>query len=78
MLKRDEVAALERGEGCLGKSADDEPVFILCARDTLAPDTVRTWADAAEAAMCNPEKVASARALADQMEAWQGNRKLPD
>lgn len=31
MIKADEVAALARGEGCLGRSQDDEPVFILCA-----------------------------------------------
>src|ERR1700730_449746 len=38
-----ELAA--KGEGCLGKAADDEPVFILRAQDIFAPDLVREWAD---------------------------------
>lgn len=33
-----------KGEGCLGKAADDEPVFVLRARDIYAPSAVRAWA----------------------------------
>jgi hypothetical protein len=33
-----------KGPSCLTKSADDEPLFVLCARDVLAPHVVRQWA----------------------------------
>lgn len=66
-----------RGEGCLGKAADDEPVFILRGQDVLAPDLVDYWADDAEANGCGPEKVAEARELAAKMRAWP-RRKYPD
>lgn len=46
MTKREEMDAARRGQGCLGKSKDDEPVFILCGRDPLAGMTVRVWAEA--------------------------------
>ncbi len=45
MTKALELESLAKGEGCLGKSADDEPVFILVARDMYAAEAVRHWAD---------------------------------
>lgn len=61
---------------------DDEPVFVLRARDPLAPAQLRSWADALEAEGGSPEKAAEARALADQMEVYReaeaGGGKLPD
>jgi hypothetical protein len=44
MIKKLELEAANRGEGCLGKSQDDEPVFVLVARDRLAANAVRLWA----------------------------------
>lgn len=70
-----EMAA--RGQGCLGKAKDDEPVFILRAQDALAADLVKIWAMRAESHGCSAEKVAEARALADAMAAWTP-RKYPD
>ena len=35
MTKAEELKRAAEGKGCLGKSADDEPVFVLCARDVL-------------------------------------------
>jgi|SRR6185437_1933614 len=32
------------GKGCLGKAADDEPIFILRAQDRFAAPLVRQWA----------------------------------
>lgn len=66
-----------RGEGCLGKAADDEPVFVLRGQDIHAAGLVRDWADLAEGTRCSPEKVAEARDLASQMRAWR-TRKFPD
>jgi hypothetical protein len=74
--KNQEVQNLRQGIGCLGKAADDEPLFILRAQDMLAPDLVRRWARLA--AMQTPggtgtEKTKEALDLANQMEEWAHN-----
>ena len=74
---KEEYEKAMRGEGCLGKAADDEPVFVLRAQDKLAPGLIELWAEGAEGHRCAPEKVAEARALAARMRAWP-NRKYPD
>ena len=66
-----------RGEGCLGKAADEEPVFILRGQDRLSAPLVDMWADHAELHGCAPEKVEGARKLARAMRAWQP-QKWPD
>ena len=66
-----------RGQGCLGKAADDEPVFTLRAQDAFAAALVEKWANFAEEAGCRPEKVAEARELAKAMRRWP-TKKLPD
>lgn len=58
-----------------------EPVFMLRARDILAPDTVRFWAG--QITMIQGEgslKAREALQLANDMEAWQQSqaRKIPD
>ena len=65
--------------GCLGKCADDETVFVLVARDKLAPDVVKVWALMAESAGAPEEKVAEARELAAAMQSWQrrNGSKIP-
>jgi hypothetical protein len=47
-IKSVELAALARGEGCLGKTADGEPLFVLRAHDPWAPSVVRVWCDLAQ------------------------------
>lgn len=74
MTKRDELAAAAIGAGPLGRSADDEPVFVLCARDPLAASFVRQWAFQYEFSGGRPAKVAEALALANQMEAWRARQ----
>ena len=76
-LKIDELNAAVVGEGCLGKAAPDEPVFILRAQDKLAGRLVRIWANWAEDNDCPPAKVKEARELAEAMENWP-HRKCPD
>jgi hypothetical protein len=66
-----------RGEGCLGKAADNEPVFILRAQDSLAADCVEQWAIHARAAGCPVDKVREAFDLVDEMRRWPV-RKNPD
>jgi hypothetical protein len=50
---------------------DDEPVFLLRAKDQTAPDVVRYWAMRAAAASAEPRMVKSALLHADEMEQWQ-------
>lgn len=60
---------------------DDEPVFILRAKDLAGPETVRLWAQ--EASDCGADRGLCARVAewADEMEAWamaNGGQKIPD
>jgi hypothetical protein len=70
-----ELAA--RGEGCLGKAADNEPVFILRGQDKFAPLLVRMWVQLALLHGCDGEKIEEAAYLADDMERWKPS-KFPD
>jgi hypothetical protein len=42
-----ERAWAANGRGCLGRAADDEPVFVLRGQDMLAPDLIDLWAGCA-------------------------------
>lgn len=74
--------ATKHNERCFQNSADDEPVFTLCARDKVAPATVRDWADRAGAIGAPPEKTVKARQIAEEMDRWQEEHpelvKVPD
>jgi len=70
-----------QGEGCLGKAADDEPVFVLRASDSIAPILVELWADLAHQSGHRDEKVAGAAQIAEDMRAWaaaNSGHKQPD
>lgn len=63
---------------CYAAAEPDEPYFTLLARDDSAPDLVDQWADARESAIrlglkptSDAEKVAEARACAEDMRAWR-------
>lgn len=78
MLTAREVReAAARGEGCLGRAADDEPVFVLRGQDLLAPDLVDKWAIDANGLACPWDKVREAKVIAQAMREWPG-RKNPD
>lgn len=68
----------ELRDGCFHKALDDEPMFVLLARDTAAPTTVRAWADEREAEIhagkrpsSDMRQISEARATADKMEQWR-------
>ena len=42
MIKRDELAL---PDSCLNKAADDEPVFVIRAKDAVAMATVMAWSN---------------------------------
>lgn len=67
MLKRDELAI---PTSCLNKAADDEPVFVLRAKDVCAAIIVECWAHCASG-IHEPERVAEALALAQAMRDWR-------
>lgn len=75
--KREVLDQAARGEGALGRAADDETVFVLRAQDKLAAAFVLLWADLAEKYGGPADKVADARAISMQMLAWP-KRKYPD
>jgi hypothetical protein len=82
LTKAEELKANKHGEGCLGRSQDDEPIFILCARDRTASKTVRQWVQNAHDAGCvNRTKLDEALDLALRMDRWRAAHdggKVPD
>lgn len=55
---------------CYESAAPDEPMFVLLARDPLAPILVEQWAALREHFAGNPSKVAEARSCAQDMRDW--------
>ncbi len=77
MIKRDEVAIRT---SCLNKSADNEPIFVLRAHDSIASDVVREWvilyqmkktANGRRMDLREELKCAEAIVLADLMDSWR-------
>lgn len=74
---------------CYEHAEDDEPMFVLLARDRCAPETVRAWAAAREdqlslragdtatvgEVLAELDQIAEARACADAMEAWRAENR---
>ena len=74
------MATKRRGDSCYDKAGMDEPIFVLRAKDKLAPAVVRRWADIAAMYEVNPAKVHEAECLANEMELWADKHgsKVPD
>ena len=75
MIKSEELK-----RGTITRAADDEPLFVIRAKDKLGPTTVRVWAALAVEEDVPQEKIDEALELAEQMIAWQGihGKKVPD
>jgi hypothetical protein len=56
---------------CYQKAAPDEPMFILLARDPIAPDLIRQWAEQRLEEGEDHEKIDEAFACADAMDKWR-------
>ena len=79
----------KNNDACLNKVADDEPIFVLRAKDALAPVVVEWWAFNVQKAYCDngreiPDdtraKLDEALNCAAKMRQWAlryGN-KIPD
>lgn len=68
--KADLVRDLTDGTGCIGKTAADEPIFVLCARDPLAGMMVRHWVTGAITHRVSPRKIADALDIGTAMDDW--------
>lgn len=54
-----------------GKIAEDEPVFLIRAKDRVSAPALRAWAELNNVAGGDPELSRLTYAHADAMEAWQ-------
>lgn len=63
-----------------GLIGEDEPVFLIRAKDFAAPVSVRAWAQEAQVQGAAPNIVRAALEQADAMEAWQRDHggQVPD
>ena len=59
---------------CYANAAPDEPMFVLLARDPMAPILVRLWADLRSQAAGNPSKVSEAKECAAAMDTWRASQ----
>ena len=77
--KHDEI---HDSNSVLAHAADDEPLFILCARDRTAIPVIGVWITIAEFAGIPKKKIANAIRLRDMMLSWQSihpeKLKMPD
>lgn len=66
---------------CYANAEPDEPMFVLLARDPLAPLLVELWAGLRAVlvqAEGEPAKIKEARQCAENMRKWPVTKKLPE
>lgn len=56
---------------CYRAAEDDEPMFVLLARDPIASELVRQWAAKRASVTGLTEKVTEALKAADDMDTWR-------
>lgn len=72
---REEIEKANKGQGCLGKAAPDEPVFILRGQDRFASELVEYWArQAGERLGFGHPKIIEAQEIAERMRNWKPRR----
>lgn len=80
--KQEAVERMLAGEGALGKARDEEPIFVLRAKDRFAPLLVQTWCDLMRehASPGAAEKIEDAQRCSASMLAYQAahGAKVPD
>jgi hypothetical protein len=72
------ILAAEMEFGSLAGLAQDEPFFLLCGRDRLAPTAIKAWIEAARISNVPDHKLESAHAAIEAIQAWPGDRHYPD
>ena len=74
MIKRDEIAD---PNSCLNRAADDEPIFVLRAKDPLAAKLVEDWAARAVVAGLHDDHSREAYRFAQGMRLWREKHLTP-
>ena len=70
--------AAELEHGSLYGLSKDEPFFLLCGRDRLAPTAIKSWIEAARISNVPDHKLESAYETIEAIEGWPGDRHYPD
>ena len=70
MNKAETIEAALRGEGCLGRAADDEPVFVLRAKDPCMAAIIDRWCGLAPE-YHEREKIEQARTEINDVNRWR-------
>ena len=70
--------AAELEHGSLFGLSKDEPFFLLCGRDRLAPTAIKSWIEAARISNVPDHKLESAHETIEAIEGWPGDRHYPD
>jgi hypothetical protein len=79
--KREELEKYRRGEGCLYRMADNEPIFILRGEDKFFVPLVRLWIELVEMDAAQPlpdavaDKLMAALENANAALDWQSARR---
>lgn len=79
--KKEVLEAALRGEGCLGRARDDEPVFVLVGDDILAVGTILYWMHRlAMHSRSSTTKMDAANKVVEEFLKWAGSHgaKVPD
>lgn len=72
------VLAKEMEFGSLASVGKTEPLFVLCARDRIAPTAIKAWIEAARISNVPDHKLESAHAAIEAINASPGDRHYPD
>lgn len=75
MIKKDEAS---KSNSCFNRAKDDEPVFVILARDVTAPYVINSWINRRLATGKNKSKdkqIREARELAVEAENWFDQNK---
>ena len=70
--------AAELEFGSLAGLAKDEPFFLLCGRDRLAPTAIKAWIESARLSNVPDHKLERAHETIEAIEGWPGDRHYPD
>ena len=75
MLKRHEI---NDSESCLNRAEEDEPVFVLRAKDILAIPTVINWIDRAADNGLHSDRLPEAEQWVERANRWRAQKGLPE
>lgn len=74
MTKREEMV---NPDSCLSKAGDDEPIFVLRAKDPMAVQTVLYWASIS-IGLHDTDKLEEAKRWCENAEKWYVEHSTPD